>query len=205
MEGRLTHHLPSPPPLTLCILSCGVNHIARLHSPSTYTRAITTLISTLRSTLPPTPTPIPHPPPIFICGMPPMAVFPNLPWPLSLILGLKSTSLDRALSRLTTLLPDVHHLAALDLFTSHALTPAGVATSFPPSVAAALRAMYGKGGAGRGVGGGLWGEVGFPLDAARLFKDQLAVDGYHPNEAGCRVMAAIAALPIVEWVKAQEV
>ena len=196
--NRLTHHLPPSPsstPLTLCILSVGVNHIARLDSPSTYTRAVTSLITALRATLPPPSSP-PTPVPVFICGMPPMAVFPTLPFPLSLVLGLLSTRLDRALTQLTHTLADVHHLAALDLFTATALTPEGVA-AFPPTVAAALRGIYEKKGDTGGVGG-----VGFPLDAARLFKDQLAADGYHPGEAGCRVMAAIAALPIAEWVKA---
>ena len=179
------------PTTTLVVLGCGVNHIARLHSQQRFESELTTLITAIRSTLP-QPAPPTAATPVFLIGLPPMHAFP-LPFPLRNILGWKSTQLNASLTHLAHTLPEVTAVSALELFTPAALRR--VKELWHPTVAAKLARWY----AGRGwrrVGG-----VGFPLDASVLFRDMLARDGYHPNAHGASVMAAIAVLPLVDWIR----
>ena len=208
----LLRHIPlsflspaSTPTTTLVVLGCGVNHIARLHSQQRFEHELTTLITAIRSILPQPPPAVP----VFLVGLPPMNAFP-LPFPLRNLLGWKAQQLNHSLATLSHTLPDVTAISALELFTPAALT--NVAQLWHPSVAAKVRQWYSSRGWGsnssggsdsgsNGSGSGGGGGVGFPLDASVLFRDMLAVDGYHPNGHGASIMAAIAVLPLVDWIR----
>ena len=179
---------PTTPTTTLVVLGCGVNHIARLHSQHRFETELTTLITAIRATLP-QPLPVT---PVFLIGLPPMDAFP-LPFPLRNLLGYKSQQLNSSLTRLTQTLSNTTSISALELFTPTALKQ--VKNLWHPTVVAKVARWYAAKGWKR-VGG-----VGFPLDARVLFCDMLAVDGYHPNAHGTSIMAAIAVLPIVDWIR----
>ena len=204
---QLLRHIPAAflasaagPATTLVVLGCGVNHIARLHTQQRFERELSTLIAAIRSTLPQPPPAVP----VFLVGLPPMHAFP-LPFPLRHVLGWKAEQLNRSLARLSHTLPDVTAISALELFTPAAL--ANIQQQWHPTVSAKVRHWYsgqgwvdGSGGIDGSTGGG-GGGVGFPMDASVLFRDMLARDGYHPNAHGASIMAAIAVLPLVQWIR----
>ena len=193
----LLRHIPlsfltpsTTPTTTLVVLGCGVNHIARLHTQHRFERELSTLITAIRSTLPTSPSAVP----VFLVGLPPMHAFP-LPFPLRSLLGWKARQLNGSLARLAHTVPDVTAISALELFTPAALH--NIKQLWHPTVAAKVRHWYGsKGWVGKDGDG-----VGFPLDASVLFRDMLARDGYHPNAHGASIMAAIAVLPLVDWIR----
>jgi lysophospholipase L1-like esterase len=172
----------------LCVLSVGVNHIVRFHSRHRFETELFALIAALRRRFQ-------QPVPVFLCGMPPMNAFP-LPFPLRDILGLRAAAMDASLHSIEHSLPDVCHISALQLFTPAALTAEGV-RAMPPEVAQALTTMYEEKGWKRTAKA----AVGFPTDASLLFRDQLARDGYHPNAYGCKIMASIAVLVLLRWLR----
>ena len=184
---------PAPDTTTLVVLGCGVNHIARLHTRARFERELSTLIAAIRGTLP-QPAPLAPPTPVFLLGLPPMGAFP-LPFPLRGLLGWKAQQLNASLAALARTLPGVTAVSALELFTPAAL--AQVDALWHPSVATKVKRWY----EGQGWKGPSGGGVGFPLDASVLFRDMLARDGYHPNAHGTSIMAAIAVLPIVDWIR----
>jgi lysophospholipase L1-like esterase len=79
---------PRAPPADVYLLSAGVNDVTRLVAAQAFARHISDLVSRLRSRSPEAT--------IIFAGIPPLAMFPALPWPLSAALGDRARQLQAA-------------------------------------------------------------------------------------------------------------
>lgn len=85
----------------LVCVAFGVNDSTAFRRPGTWRRDMEMLVDQLQARL------SPHH--IVLSGVPPLAHFPALPWPLRSVLGLKARALDRVLADLAAKRPGVTH------------------------------------------------------------------------------------------------
>lgn len=100
----LTLLLPSisPARVDVACIAFGVNDSTSFRSHSRWRADILALLDKLQQTS--------HPRVILLSGVPPMASFPALPWPLRRVLGMKAASLDRALASIAAQRPATIHV-----------------------------------------------------------------------------------------------
>jgi lysophospholipase L1-like esterase len=84
--AALVHDRPEVAAADVLLLSVGVNDTKNLHSDRRWRAELGDLLDGLRRTAPNA-----H---LIVLGLPPMEVFPSLPWPLSSILGARSRRVD---------------------------------------------------------------------------------------------------------------
>jgi lysophospholipase L1-like esterase len=87
--------------IDLVCVAFGVNDSTAFRRASTWRRDIGMLLDSLQTRV------SPHH--IVLSGVPPLAHFPALPWPLRAVLGLKARSLDRTLADIAAFRPGVTH------------------------------------------------------------------------------------------------
>lgn len=100
----LTDLLPSIPAadVDVACIAFGVNDSTRFRRYSQWRDDILAVLDVLQQ--------VAHPHLTLLAGVPPMAAFPALPWPLRLVLGMKASSLDRALAKIARDRPATLHI-----------------------------------------------------------------------------------------------
>ncbi|PJZ66048.1 GDSL family lipase [Leptospira wolffii] len=84
------------------VLALGANDVMNLSSRRSWISDLEGMIEVCRNSYPETP--------IFIAGVPPLGIFPALPWALRFILGWKAVLLDKASGTLSSGLQNVFHI-----------------------------------------------------------------------------------------------
>lgn len=92
IEAR-AHQIDWPETVDVVLVSTGVNDLLGLVTVKAWQQHLVELLETVRAKAPNAW--------IVFCGLPPMQIFPALPWPLSQVLGFRARQLDRALVQAT--------------------------------------------------------------------------------------------------------
>lgn len=92
IEAR-AHQMDWPQSADVVLISTGVNDLLGLVTVDTWQKRVQRLVETVRDKAPNAW--------IVFCGLPPMQIFPALPWPLSHVLGFRARQLDLALVQAT--------------------------------------------------------------------------------------------------------